>query len=400
MVDYTQHTVYLQDGVLFNFKRRLKKKKHTLYLLLDEVKDGRDKLGKRHSLSLILIILFCGIIAGNTTVKDCWLWALHNRKWLEKQIDTMPHGLAEKSTISRAIAKTDVDSLIRTFLRFRKLIFGFLPKGTASFDGKTMNGAHGKKVIKHILSLFTHETHQTLGQIGVTQKENEIPAFHRLLEQLPTVVGMLLIGDALHTQKDTIEDILIHRSDYLLFAKGNQEQLYKDLAMFFADVPFGIATDTATLYENKRKRNNTTTVTVSHDNQMCEYLGTNNWLGVKTIGKIHRVGIRTGSDGKETPVDETVYCLSSRILTAQEIAAHSRKHWKVENNLHWEKDWLFLEDRQTLRTGNAPQVMSFLRSSALSLFALFRFASPTEAVSNFEKNQMLHHQFIRVAGVV
>jgi predicted transposase YbfD/YdcC len=399
MVDYTQHTIYLQDGVLFNFKRHLKKKKQTLFLLLDAVKDGRNKSGKRHPLPLILLILFCGIIAGNTTVKDCWLWALHNRKWLEKYAD-MPHGLADQRTIARAIAKTGVDSLIITFLTFRRRVYGFLPSGSASFDGKTLNGAHGKNVIKHILSLFTHENHQTLGQIGVTQKENEIPAFHRLLDQLPSVAGMLLLGDALHTQRDTIEDILAHHADYLLFAKGNQEQLSKDLATFFADVPFGVITDTVTLSENKRKRNTTTTVTVSHNQQMCDYLGTNNWQKVKTIGKIHRVGVRIASDGKETPVDETVYCISSRILTAGEIAGHSRKHWKIENNLHWEKDWLFLEDRQPLRSGNAPQVMSFLRSAALSLFALFTFTSPTEVVSNFSKNQTLHHRFIRVAGLV
>ncbi len=399
MVDYTQHTIYLQDGVLFNFKRRLKKQKQSLFLLFDEVTDGRDKSGKRHQLPLLLLILFCGIVAGNTTVKDCWLWALHNRKWLEKYAD-MPHGLADQRTIARAIAKTGVDSLITTFLTFRRRIYGFLPSGTASFDGKTLNGAHGKEAIKHMLSLFTHGTHQTLGQIGVTQKENEIPAFHRLLKQLPSVTHMLLIGDALHTQTDTIEEILAHHADYLLFAKGNQEQLSKDLATFFADVPFGVTTDTVTLSENKRKRNNTTTVTVSHNQQMCDYLGGNNWQEVKTIGKIHRVGIRRASDGKETPVDETVYCISSRILTAGETASHSRKHWKIENNLHWEKDWLFLEDRQTLRSGNAPQIMSFLRSAALSLFALLSFSSPADVVSNLSKNQTLHHQFIKVAGVI
>lgn len=250
-----------------------------------------------------------------------------------------------------------------------------------------------------MLSLFTHESHQIIGQIGVEQKENEIPAFHRLLEQIPDISGMLLIGDALHTQKNTITDILFRRADYLLFAKDNQEQLTHDLAMFFSDLPFGCATDTVDDFDTQRERDITTTVTVSHNPQICEYLG-RDWKNIKTIGKIVRTGYRCASDGKETHINETVYCISSRTLTAKDVAKYTRDHWQIENNLHWEKDWLFLEDRQTLRTGKAPQVMSFLRSMCLSLFALWEFSSPASTVSNFAKNQTLHQTFLRIAGVV
>lgn len=159
-------------------------------------------LWKTSSIPLILIILFSGVTAGNTTIADCWLWGLHNKKWLTKYVG-LPHGLPDERTLARTIAKTDIDSLVAAFLRFQRIIYGYIPEGITSFDGKTLNGVHGKDVIKHMLSLFTHESHQIIGQIGVTQKENEIPAFHRLLLQV-SVVGMLLVGDALHTQKDTI----------------------------------------------------------------------------------------------------------------------------------------------------------------------------------------------------
>jgi predicted transposase YbfD/YdcC len=399
MIDYTQHTITLQDGSLFNFKRRLKKKQKSLLILLATVIDGRKASGRRHPLSLILIILFCAICAGNTTIADCWLWALHNRKWLEKYVG-LPHGLPDERTLARAIAKTDVDSLITAWAQFQQIVYGYTPFGSvASFDGKTLNGTHGLKVIKHILSLFSHGTHQILGQIGVDQKENEIPALHRLLKQV-SVAGMLLVGDALHTQIDTIIDILKHNADYLLFAKDNQEQLTSDLKIFFADIPFGEIVDTATEYEVKRKRDITTTITVSHNQQMCSYLKMNGWERVKTIGKIQRIGIRISVDGEEIPVNETVYCISSRELNADVILKHVRGHWQIENNLHWEKDWLYLEDRQTLRSGNAPQVMSLLRSMVLSLFGLWQFSSPATTTSNFAKNHNMHQVFLRIAGVV
>lgn len=399
MIDYTQHTIKLQDGSLFNFKRRYRKQQQRLLPLVEHVKDGRSKFGKRHPLSLIIVILFAAILQGATTIKDCHLWAMHNKAWLGKMVG-MPHGLLDERTLARAIAKLDIDSLIAVFLRWRELLYGYCVSGVASFDGKTRNGCHGKDVIKHMLSLFTHGTHQIIGQIGVTQKENEIPALHRLLEQIGNISGMLLIGDALHTQKDTITDILSRHAEYLLFAKDNQEQLARDLTTFFADVPFGSVTDRVVVSENRSKRESTTTVTISHDPQRCTYLRDNGWENVQTVGKIHRTGIRISSDGVQTPIDETVYCIGSRILTAREVATHSKDHWQIENNLHWEKDWLYLEDRQNLRSGNAPQVMSFLRSMALSLFALWEFASPTETVSNLQKSQQLHHQWLRIAGVV
>lgn len=400
----TNHTIYLQDGSLFNFRKRFKKHSQTLVQAFSLVVDGRSKFGKRHSLALILIILFGGITAGNTAVKDCHIWAIHNRKWLLKVLglDLLPHGIPDARTLSRAIQKIDIDSLVNAFLTWRNLLYGSDSSLVASFDGKTMRGVHGKDRIKHILSLFPHTTHQILGQVGVTQKENEIPAFKRLLgKQKPFVYGMLLVGDALHTQKETIKQILASHADYLLFAKGNQELLETELQAFFNHLPFQSVTDQATDYDYQRGRDITIQVTTSQDQAMSDYLGNHQgWLSVVTVGKITRTGERQTKEGKTIPVNETVYLISSKKLSATQVAQTSRNHWCIENNLHWEKDYLFLEDRQTLRSGNAPQVMTFLRGMCLSLFNLRQLFSPTEAISNFQKNTTLHHSFLRMSGII
>jgi len=397
----TNHTIYLQDGSLFNFKKRFRKHSQALIEAFSQVIDGRSKLGKRHSLPFILIILFGGITAGNTTVKDCHLWSFHNRRWLKRYFD-LTHGIPDERTLSRAIQRVEVDSLVTAYLGWRELLYGLDPSLVASFDGKTMNGVHGKERIKHILSLFSHTTHQLLGQIGVTQKENEIPAFRRLLwKQRPFVYGMLLIGDALHTHKESIREILSSHADYLLFAKGNQDSLENNLKIFFDHLPFQTVTNQFTYQDVERGRDTTTTITISHDSVMVNHLiDEYGWEKVQTVGKIHRFGTRTNQEGKMVAIDETVYFISSRKLSAKQAAIHTRQHWSIENNLHWEKDYLFLEDRCTLRSGNAPQVMTFLKSMCLSLFNLYQFISPTEAISNFEKNSTIHHNFLRMAGVL
>lgn len=405
----TNHTIYLQDGTLFNFKKRCKKHLKTLISAFIEVEDGRSKFGRRYSLPLILIILFGGITAGNTTIKDCHLWALHDRKWLEKVVGLeygLEHGLPNATTISRAIQKVDPNSLVQAYITWENILYGFstvFSSGIASFDGKTMRGVHGdKEITRHILSLFSHQTNQILGQVGVEQKENEISALPRLLEQTQAhLAGMLLLGDALHTQKETVKKILEHKAGYLLFAKGNQELLEAELATFFNNLPFKSAIDQTYYEDNERERNILSEVTTSQDNQMCQYLIEQcGWEGVKTVGSIKRSGTRKSAEGRLIPVNEIVYLISSRQLTAIKAAKVSRGHWCIENNLHWQKDYTFLEDRQTLRVGSAPQVMTFLRSMCISLFNLWQIDSLTETVNNFKNSKVHHHGFLRMSGVI
>lgn len=132
------------------------------------------------------------------------------------------------------------------------------------------------------------------------------------------------------------------------------------------------ALDTYTDTETKRRRTVTTTVTaVTAQREGEELLPTltrsNHWDSVRTMGILHRTGTRTSKDGTVTQVDELIGFISSRILSAELVAAYLHHHWCIENNLHWVKDEVFGEDKHTLRNGNAPQVMSYLRSMAISL---------------------------------
>ncbi len=395
MLNLSHHTILLQDGTLCNFNKQLLRHNKTLVNAFESVKDGRGKFGKRHNLSFLLVLLFSGITAGSTTLKDCHLWALHNRQFL-KQLLSFPHGIPDPTTISRAIQKVDMDSLVRAYTFWQAIIYG---KGkTASFDGKTINGAHGERVIRHVLSLFVHETHQIIGQIGVTQKENEIPAAKRLFTQVGRrmLSGMLLIGDALHTQTETAKAIIDYDANYLFVVKENQERLHEDLAYLFIDGSF--RTTSATEIEYGHNRYITSEVMLIDDDYVREYFGA--WRKLALVGRLQRKGTRI-EKGVITPIHETVYFITSKNdLTAKDAAKHLRKHWSIENNLHWQKDYTFLEDRHTLRRGNAALAMTFLRSICISLFATCSFASVTTAIANFQKNQSLHHAFLTATQVL
>jgi predicted transposase YbfD/YdcC len=271
-----------------------------------------------------------------------------------------------------------------------------------------MRAVTGEEVIRHILSLFSHDTHLALGQIGVDSKENEIPAFERLLVQgttYDTITGKLLLGDALHTQRATVTAIVAAGADYLLVIKGNQKGLLRAVQAKLGNQGIGPKPDSYTYETTDRKRLITTTVTAmttspGDDELALPLAGNQHWTQVQTAGILHRTGTRISKDGKVAPVDETIGFISSQILTAEEVAKHLKEHWCIENNLHWVKDEVFGEDKHTLRKGKAPQIMSFLRSMAISLCNALKLKSISDTIHNLEKSTPLLGQFLRMAAVI
>ena len=411
MKNSISHTIYLQDGSSCNFKKRIWKNALPLLSCFRNVPDSRKKRGIRHELALILFLLFSAMTTGSTTLKDCHLWALHNRKFLSRYF-LLLHGIPDPTTISYVLRKLEPTELVKAYLLFVRIL-GIRLGDVLSADGKTMRAVTGEDAIRHILSLFSHLTHTALAQIGVTQKENEIPALRRLLSAdylKERIRGCLFLADALHANPKTARAIIQAEAFYLLVIKGNQQDFFEAILTAFTsqqDIPgtnyqtAAMKKDAYTEEQQTRKRHIMTTVTTTHDQQLCAYLIQEHvFPGMQTVGILRRSGTRTSKDGTITPVDETACFVSSRKLSAGQVMKLLRKHWCIENNLHWVKDFVFLEDRQTLRSGNSPQVMSFLRSMCISICNLAGFQSISDAIHNFQKSKTIHYQFLRMAAIV
>ena len=61
---------------------------------------------------------------------------------------------------------------------------------------------------------------------------------------------------------------------------------------------------------------------------------------------------------------EQRYFISSRELTAEELASTVRTHWAIENQLHWMLDVNFGEGGSLVRKDNTPQNLSQLKKNA------------------------------------
>ena len=61
------------------------------------------------------------------------------------------------------------------------------------------------------------------------------------------------------------------------------------------------------------------------------------------------------------------YYVSSRAMTAPELADAVRGHWAIENSLHWMLDVTFREDAARSRTGHGPANMAVVRHFAFNM---------------------------------
>lgn len=73
--------------------------------------------------------------------------------------------------------------------------------------------------------------------------------------------------------------------------------------------------------------------------------------------------------------------LSAREAAPVHLAGYVRRHWRIENKIHWVRDVTYREDASRVRTGARPRIMATLRNLAIGLIRQAghtRIAPPSE----------------------
>ncbi len=201
------------------------------------------------------------------------------------------------------------------------------------------------------------------------EKANEIVAIPHLLRLLD-IRGCTVTIDAMGCQAAIARQIVDQGGDYVLALKDNHPTLHDDVRAIFAEARATGFADLAPEHHSGAK-------TVGKDHGRLEirrawtisapevlaYLDeAGRWAGLGGIGLVEaerRIGDQRGV--------EVRHFLFSAPLDAATFASIARRHWGVENKLHWVLDVTCNEDACRVRARHAAQNLAALRHLALNL---------------------------------
>ena len=343
---------------------------------LAQVVDPRQRRGVRHPLVVVLTAAVCAVAAGARSFVAAGEWVADLPAEVAAALGVQCRCPSE-STIRRLIGQVDAD-------RFDTVIGAFVqglcakvaPVGrrrVLAVDGKTLRGSRHTDSDgvdapgRHLLAVIDQHARVVLGQVKVEGKTNEITAFTPLLGTLRGIdlTGVVITADALHTQRDHVDDLHQRGMHWLLTVKGNQPRLRRQLARLpWRQVE--TAHRSAGTSHGRREIRILKVVTIAAGIEFPHAA-----QAIQITRRTRPVSARTGRRGKWRT--ETVYAITDlepHEARPDELAAWIRGHWQIENSLHWVRDVTFAEDLSQVRAGAGPQVMASLRNLVISLHRL------------------------------
>jgi predicted transposase YbfD/YdcC len=336
---------------------------------LAQLTDPRKRRGRRHALTAVLAVAVAAVLAGAKSLAAIGEWAADAPQPVLAALGVRRDPLRGayqppcEATVRRVLARVDPNALDGAIGRW---LADQQPPPTAwsgrravAVDGKTLRGTgqHGVGQV-HLLAAMDHTDGMVLAQRQVDGAPSEVTGFRPLLAGLD-LAGVVVTADALHTQREHAEFLVIGKqADYLFIVKGNQPALHAQLgALPWRAIPVLDRTR-----DHGHGRVEVRTLKVA----------TVAGLGFPHAAQALRITRRVRPLGGRRWRTVTVYAVTNLTATQASparLADWIRGHWAIEA-LHHIRDTTFAEDASQVRTGNAPRVMASLRNLAIGILRL------------------------------
>ena len=351
----------------------------------DMIPDYRHPSYVKHLLGDIIMIVFFAVLGNANEWGEIESFAKRKEKWLRKYLE-LPYGIPTDDTYRIVFGNIDTEHFYHAAVGILlQTVDGILTltgkeenlkeKSVVSVDGKVScgsarkNTANGTVKALQTLNVYSNDYGICLTQKFIEEKTNEIPAAQEIL-RLMDLNGMILTADAMNCQKETAAVVIKGGGDYVLALKQNQGLFYKELKEFFD----------AECTESLRKKEGCYKKTVEPEHggvAIREYYMTEDtdwysekrlWKGLKSFGMVHKK--RKKKDGSQE--EETRYYLCSIGEDIEDFERATRGHWGVENNLHWQMDFTFQDDKNTSMAKTGAKNLQLMKKIVLSILNLVK----------------------------
>lgn len=343
----------------------------SLYDYLERLTDRRDPRGLRYPLPIVLTLVILAKLAGEQEPRGIAQWVALRQGLLYAALrferDTVPHATTYARILGRAVDLTQLQQACTAFLLATA---GATAAVEINLDGKTLRGTipAGQTQGLHLLAAYLPDVGIVLMQMEVGSKENEIVAAPRLLKMID-LRGKIVTGDAMFAQRELSEQIVAAGGDYDWLVKENQPSLLADIEALFAieegqtplkvmanDLQEAVSLDKA--HGRLEQRRLTSSAMLA---------GEVAWPHLQQVYKIEREIEELTSGKKRSEVSYGITSVRRQAASAERLLAIRRKHWEIENGLHYRRDWTLREDYCRLKTGGAAQAMAVINNLVVGL---------------------------------
>lgn len=343
----------------------------SIFAGLQKLSDKRKRRGLRYSLALILVIIMLAKLCGENHPMGIAEWAKHRAEWLvdlfKLKRKTMPHDSTYRRILAEVVNVEELEHASSEHLSGRKF---FGKQVLVAMDGKVLRGTlDAQQNGTYLLAAYLPSEGVVLMEVAMEGKGTEIPAALTLLKSMD-LREKVVMGDAIHTQRQVSLQIVEAGGEYIWFAKGNQSQMEENIRFWFEPevqpIP-GMSFppkdfETAEQTNKGHGRLETRTITVS--SQLKDFL---DWPYLEQVFKLERrfVSLKTGEVQQQTEYGFT--SLSREEISPLNLLKNIRSYWGIENGLHYRRDVTLREDYTRLTKGRAGQAMACLNNLLLGI---------------------------------
>ena len=333
-----------------------------------KVSDPRKDRTRDHKLIDIIVIAILATICGAEGWVDVELFGKSKLAWLKTFLE-LPHGIPSHDTFGRVFSLINAQEFQQAFYEWVLAVNEIVQGQIINIDGKCLRGSDdkllGKRAI-YMVSAWAEANELVLGQRKVAEKSNEITAIPELLKILD-VSGCIITIDAMGTQTNIAKTIVDAEADYVLSVKENQGHLLEDISVLFAvdqaqNFKYANFSHKQTLNKGHGRIEVRECWSTSEPAYLELIRNLDTWAGIRSIAMVACTRI---TDDQETK--QVRYYISSLPSDAERILHVVRKHWSIENKLHWVLDVALNEDHSRVRKNHAPENLAVLRHIALNL---------------------------------
>lgn len=322
-----------------------------------------------------------------------------------------PNGVPSVSTMSRMLAAVDEEMVSLALINWIGEVIN--TRGIhIAIDGKGLRAATRKvkeEKTPYILNAIDTASKLVIGQLVIHEKANEMTTIPELVELLE-IKGSTITIDAIGVTENIMNTIHDNGGEFVLQIKKNCPELYEELMRLFEGLAedkgnnpvefqdkYGSCYSEARTTEKNRERYEYRTV--QSYSEPCGIQEKRPYIA--SVGRAKQVRVMQIQDDcgnditpglaeflekgskkqpKRVAAEGTEHdagwfgLAASKVLDAEEMLDYKRRHWAIENCLHYVLDETFGEDKSSIKQGK--NTMSLLRKCAYNIARLLQMENP------------------------